>query len=439
MIDKSNSFPVKIPQTEQERILIIGGGFGGLQLVRNLKNAPYQVVMVDRHNYHTFQPLLYQVATGGLEPDSIGTPLRKIFTGQGNFIFRMAEAKLVDPEEKRLYTNIGHIDYDYLVFASGSKTNYFGMVDVQTYAMPMKTIPQAIDLRAMLLENLEKAMYTVTEHEVETLIDIVVVGGGPTGVETAGALAELKMRVLPADYPELDFNRMDIYLVELGPKLLAGMSEKASRKTKQFLEKLGVNIWLNTGLVSFDGKVAKFNNGKEIPTTTLIFSAGVAANTIPGLDHESLHRSGRILVNENLKVKGYDNIYAVGDVAGFSADEGKTFLPMVAPVAIQQGQYLAKLFRKKAKNGFKYKDRGAMATIGKNKAVADLGPFKLTGVAAWFVWMFVHLMSIVGFRNRLLVFINWLWYYIFYRQNIRLIIRPFKREIPEPKEETVKV
>lgn len=431
---------IKIPESKLPRIVIVGGGFGGLELAKHLSGAPFQVVLIDKHNYHTFQPLLYQVATAGLEPSSIAAPFRTIFEDHKYVIFRMASVFEIQAERNNLRTSIGNIHYDHLVLATGSTTNFFGMHDVEQNAMPMKSISQALELRSMMLQNFEKAVSLEGKtDELESLVDIVVVGGGPTGVETAGALAELKKHVLPNDYSEIDFSMMDIYLVELGPRLLAGMSQEASDKTKDFLEKMDVNVWLNTGLVSYDGYRATFNNGKTILTTSLIYAAGVAGCLVDGIDPQVVVRGRRIAIDSQLHVKGYNNIFAIGDVASFIPEGAKAPLPMVAPVAQQMGIYLAKYFKAgQPKNNpvFSYFDKGSMATVGKHKAVVDLKFWKTQGAFAWFVWMFVHLMSLVGFANKIRVFMSWTYSYFSSDKRFRLIIRP---HVKDEKEEALKV
>ncbi len=415
---------VKLPESELPRIVIVGGGFGGLALAKSLANTSYQVVLIDKHNYHTFQPLLYQVATGALEPDSIASPFRSIFEKKKNVFFRLAEVEQIVPEKNSIQTTIGDISYDYLVLCTGSKTNYFNMDGVSKYSMPLKSVPDALDLRSMLLQNLEKALNTEGE-ELESLVDIIVVGGGPTGIETAGALAELKNHVLPDDYAEIDFKRMDIYLLEMGPRLLAGMSEKASEKTKEYLEKLGVIVLLNTGLKSYDGENAVLSNGNTIPTKSLIYTAGVTGNLVNGLPNTSVSK-GRIMVDPYLRVKDHNNIFAIGDIAAIQKNQEMPH-PMVAQVAMQQGKYLAKQFKKKfaSPQPFKYVDLGSMATIGKNKAVVDFAFAKFQGFFAWLMWIFIHIMHLVGFRNRIVVFINWASSYFNSDKRFRLIIRPF--------------
>lgn len=418
-----------IPSSKLKRIVIIGGGFGGINLVKKLNNKGFQIVLLDRNNYHTFQPLLYQVATGGLEPDSIAYPLRKIFQGYKEFVFRMANVEEVNTETNSLRTNIGIITYDYLVFAMGSTNNFFGMKNVENHSMPMKSLAQALDLRSLLLQNMERSLVQTSDNQ--KYLNFVVAGGGPTGVETAGALCELKRHVLPSDYPELNFSRARIILAEAGPSLLAGMSSFASQKALDGLSAMGTEVLLNTAVKDYDGEKVTLSNGSTIETASLVWSAGVRGEPVNGLHPDSVAGNQRILVDKYNRVSGYTNIYAIGDIALMTADENyPKGHPMVAQVAIQQAAHLAKNFvavaNSKELTPFRYKNLGSLATIGRNKAVADFSFIKLKGFIAWLVWMFVHLMTIVGFRNRVIVFINWLWSYISYDRAIRLIIRPFK-------------
>jgi len=422
---------IDISKTEQPRIVIIGGGFAGIEMAKKLQSKNYQVVMLDRHNYHTFQPLLYQVATAGLEPDSIAGPLRKIILNNHHLYFRMATAEKIDTVEQVVHTNIGSISYDYLVIANGSKTNYFGNEDIYQNAFPLKQVPQALDLRSQILQNFEKAVVTRDKEELKRLLTFVIVGGGPTGVELAGALGELKNHVLPKDYPDLDFNQMDIYLVEGLDRLLPAMNDFAGEKATKYLRKFDVNIKTKTMVTSFDGKKVVMNDDTEIISSTLIWAAGVQGNVLDGIPEDAVEKS-RILVNEYNQVDGLKNVFAIGDIAAQKSEKNPKGLPMLAPVAMQQGRHLAKNFKKLARGKkmvpFDYLDKGTMATIGRNKAVVNL-PKNLNfgGFFAWYVWLFVHLLYIIGFRRKIIVFLNWVWNYFTYDRGTRLIIRPFIR------------
>ena len=422
---------LNIPDTNLKRIVIIGCGFGGLQLAKKLAKQAYQVVMLDKHNYHTFQPLLYQVATAGLEPDSIAYPIRRIFKGQKNFYFRLAAAQKVEASQNVLHTNIGPLQYDYLVIATGSTTNYFGLKGVAQKGLPMKNIPEALNLRSLILENFEKAALSHELSDRQRLMNFVIVGAGPTGVELAGALAELKTHVLPNDYPDLDFRQMSIHLIEAMDKVLPPMSDTASKKSLKYLTQLGVQVWTDTKVANYDGKDV-YTDKKTLPASTLIWAAGVKGASIEGLNEQGEMGGGRYLVNEFNQVGSHQNIFAIGDVAAMQASEYPKGHPMLAQVAMQQGQHLAKNFKAWAQNkkpqNFKYKDPGTMATVGRNKAVVDLGTLRFGGFAGWLVWMFVHLMSLVGFKNKAVVLTNWVLSYFSYDKKMRLIIRPFQRQ-----------
>ncbi len=424
---------MNIPQSSYPRVVIIGGGFGGIALAKKLAKKEAQVVLLDKHNYHNFQPLLYQVSTGGLEPDSIAYPIRKVLQGYPNFFFRLAQVQEVKTETKRIKTNIGEIFYDYLVVATGSETNFFGNKGIESKGMAMKTIPQSLNLRSLILENFEQALLTDDLHERDALMNFVIVGGGPTGVELAGALAEIKKGILPKDYPDLDTRRAQINLIQGGDRILPAMSEIASEKAEIFLEKLGVNVWKNIRVTDYDGKKVLTNTKTTFEAETLVWAAGVKAVILKGLDKaQFLTKNHRLKVNEFHQIVGLDDVFAIGDVAQMETEEFPNGHPMMAQPAIQQGRNLGdnlvRLIEGKPMKPFVYKNKGSMATVGRNKAVVDMPKFKFQGVFAWFVWMFVHLYFLIGFRNRVVVFINWVYNYIRFDREARLIIRPFKKQ-----------
>lgn len=422
---------LSVPKTEHPRIVIIGGGFAGLMLAKALKKVKAQVVMLDRNNFHTFQPLLYQVATAGLEPDSIAGPLRKSFEGHFNYIFRMVKVTGVDFEKKEVETKVGNLSYDYLVIANGSVTNYFGKKNFRQKVLPLKRVVHALDVRSHILQTFEQAEFVQDKEKLERMMNMVVVGGGPTGVEVSGALAELKNHILPKDYPDLDFSQMKIHLIEGTGRLLNGMSDVAGENSRKYLEKMGVNIQLNTQLKEYEDGVVSLDSG-DIKSDSVIWAAGVKGNILEGINDTKVIRS-RILVDEFNKVKELENVFAIGDVAMMQTDELPNGLPMLAPVAMQQGKHLAKnfknLFANKPIKKFKYLDKGSMATVGRNKAVVDMpGGLHLKGFFAWLVWMFIHIMYLIGFRNKLITLNNWIWSYFTYDKGTRLIIRTFTGE-----------
>ncbi|MBQ19272.1 MAG: FAD-dependent oxidoreductase [Flavobacteriales bacterium] len=419
-----------LPDSSLPRVVVIGGGFAGISLVKKLKNKPVQIVVLDKNNFHQFQPLLYQVATSGIEPDSIVFPLRKLFNGYKNVFFRMAMVNEIQSESNTIITDIGTVEYDHLVIATGSTTNFFGLQDVQQHSVGMKTIQEALDIRSLILQNLEKAVVTCDDAERNALTNFAIVGGGPAGVETAGAMAEFKKYILPKDYPELDASMMSIYLIEAEDELLNAMSDKSSENALKFLNKLGVDIRLNTSVQSYDGLNIKTDKAVLLQAKTMIWTAGVKGNVPTGINKENIARGNRILVDDYCSIKGYKNIYAVGDIAAIVSDHYPSGHPMVAQVAIQQGKQLANniLLQLQGKEWkkFSYKDKGSLATIGKRKAVADIGKLRFGGYIAWLLWSVVHLLSISGFRNKLLVGLNWAWSYFTYDKGNRLIIRKFR-------------
>ncbi len=423
---------MNIPKSKLPRVVIIGGGFAGVNLAKSLANKAVQVVLLDKHNYHTFQPLLYQVSTAGLEPDSIAYPLRKIIKKHRNSFFRLAEVQHIDTQNKKVTTNIGDLTFDYLVIATGTKTNFFGNKAIEANSMAMKKVPQALNIRSLILQNFEKATIANSAEERRALLNFVIVGGGPTGVELAGAIAELKNHIVPRDYPDLDTTDMEIHLLEGNDRVLPPMSTHASKKAEQFLRKLGVQVHCNTFVKDYDGLAVTTNSDLKLESETLIWAAGVTGAPVEGINAEALiARGNRYKVNRFNQVEGYDSIFALGDIAFMETDAFPNGHPQVAQPAIQQGKLLGKnllkLIQNKPMKPFVYYDKGSMATIGRNKAVVDLKHFKFAGFFAWFVWMFIHLMSLVGFRNRVIVFFNWSYNYINFDKAARLIIRPFKK------------
>ncbi|MFN8305140.1 MAG: NAD(P)/FAD-dependent oxidoreductase [Ferruginibacter sp.] len=419
------------------KLVILGGGFGGLRLAQKLRNKPgFEITLIDRFNYHQFQPLFYQVATAGLDASNISFPLRKVFHKSRNVRFRMAEVKQILPSEKKVVTDAGDFSFDALVIATGADTNFFGNQALSDYAFPMKSTVEALQLRHRLIHNFEDALHVTDPLELQRLMNIVVVGAGPTGVELSGAIADMKRYVLPKDYPELDFSKMKIYLLEGTGKTLAAMSEISSKQSRQYLEKLGVTVLTNTLLKDFDGKTVQLQNGDKIESSLVIWAAGVKGNVPEGISPELIARGNRIKVDRYCRVHGYEDIYAIGDVAYMEEPAYPNGHPQVAPVAMQMADLLVKNFHSvPEKKEFSYYDKGSMATVGRNLAVVDIPIPKVFGTKlhfggffAWMIWMGLHLMQILGVKNRFFVFSNWLYNYMTYDQNLRLIFKQFYRE-----------
>ena len=436
-----------IAKTKAKRVVIVGGGFGGLKLANALRNSGMQVVLVDKNNYHQFPPLIYQVASSGLEPSSISFPFRKIFRKRKNFYFRMAEARSIFPEKKILQTSIGKVEYDYLVLAAGTTTNFFGNKHLEDEAMPMKTLSEAMGLRNALLSNLERSITCATEQERNELQNIVIVGGGATGVEIAGVLSEMKKYVLPADYPDMDSSHLNIFLIEAGGRLLSGMSPKSSEAAEQFLRNMGVNVCLHKKVIDYRDHKVILEDGMEIPTRTFIWVSGVKASPIDNLPSECIGRGGRLKVDAYNRVEGMEDVFAIGDQCIMTADKDyPNGHPQLAQVAIQQGKLLAENLKrmekkkKKALKPFHYRNLGSMATVGRNRAVAEFKKVKTQGWIAWILWLVVHLRSILGVRNRISVMLNWMYNYFTYDQSLRIIVYARKaKEVKEREEREARV
>ncbi len=419
---------VNIPSTDKKRVVIAGCGFAGLTLARKMKKSGYQIVIIDKHNYHQFPPLFYQVASAGLEADSILFPLRKIFQNYKDYYIRKAEVKSVDSSKNQMNTSAGIIDYDFLVLAFGATNSFFGSKEMEEHARGMKTIAEVLDLRNSFLLNLENSLTSKNEEERNMHLNIVIIGAGPSGVEIAGALSEMNKYILPKDYPELKDSRVQIYLVEAAGRVLNVMSSKSSEKAQGFLEDYGVKVMTNTKALGCDEKSVTLSTGEKISTSLIIWTAGIKGNHIDGLAPDSYARNGRIVVDRFNQVKDHENIFALGDIAIMTEEKYPNGHPQVAQVAIQQAELLSENIKRKLANKplkeFKYRDLGTMATVGKNLAVVELPYIHFHGIFAWFVWMFVHLMSIIGVRNRFLIFLNWAWKYITYDQSTRILLRP---------------
>ncbi|THD33385.1 MAG: NAD(P)/FAD-dependent oxidoreductase [Flavobacterium johnsoniae] len=417
----------------QKRIIIVGAGFAGLTLAEDLENTGYEVYLIDRNNYHQFQPLLYQVATARLEPASISFPLRKVFQRSKNVKIRIADVLSVEADKKCLKTSIGDFSYDYLVLAYGCRTNYFGNKDLEHCAFPMKSVPEAIQLRNRILQTFEDAVITKSPEELQYILNFVIVGGGPTGVELAGALAEMKKNILPKDYPDKDFSKLTVYLLEGSPNVLNAMSDDSKKVSRKYLEQLGVIVKTGTVVENYDGRTVRLKNGETIEAKNVIWAAGVTGNQIEGIPETAITRGNRLIVNRFNEIENLKDVFAIGDIAYMTTPKYVNGHPQLAAVANEQAKVLAKNFKLLAKNKplkeYEYHDKGSMATIGKRKAVVDLPSFSFQGRFAWFTWMFVHLMLILSVKNKLTIFVNWAFSYFSNDSTLRVLIKPVTKKV----------
>lgn len=408
------------------QIIVIGGGFAGLQFIQNLKENEFEIMLIDRLNHHQFQPLFYQVATSQIEPSSISFPFRKVLHKRRDIRIRLAEVQSVDTQTQTLSTSIGAFHYDLLVIATGCKTNFFGNDEISKHAYTLKTTHQAITIRNSILENFEKVFHTPDE-KLDELFNIVIVGAGPTGVELSGAFAEIKRDILPKDFWRIDFSRLRILLIEGSDHTLNNMSDLAKKASQKYLTDLGVEVKTGVFVKKYDGQTLELSNGETLKSQNVIWAAGVTGNILPGLSPDVVTPGNRILVDRYNKVQGLENVYAIGDIACMQTPLYPKGHPQVANVAINQGKNLAKNLlaqqRGKALKPYEYRDMGSMATIGRNKAVVDLPFLRFKGYFAWTIWMFLHLMLILSVRNKLIIFINWAWNYFSKNSSLRLILK----------------
>ncbi len=425
-----------IPDTGQKRVVIVGAGFGGLTLARQLSKTDFQIVLIDKNNYHQFPPLFYQVAMAGLEPSSITFPLRKVFQNCKNVFVRVTKVLSVQPEQNTLTTEIGSLRYDYLVLGIGADTNWYGNEQIKSNAIPMKAVSEALFLRNNMFEDYERATIADNYEQRQPYLDIVVVGGGPTGVELAGSLAEMRKHIIAKDYNDLNRDEIDIHLVHGDPRLLNTMSPQASAKAELYLRELGVQLWMDKVVTGYDGQTVTIDDGSTIRTDKVIWAAGITANKLEGIPATAVTRGNRLKVNGFNRLEGSENIFVVGDMAMQIEEKWPNGHPQVAQVALQQAKNLGKNLRRMVKGeapkDFHYRDLGSMATVGRNKAVADLPFVRFQGAFAWFVWLFVHLFAILGAKNKFFVFINWVWNYVSYDQSLRLVIKPWKKPVAAP-------
>lgn len=414
---------------ELQHIVIIGGGFAGLNLAKELDKNKFRVTILDKNNFHSFPPLFYQIASSGLEPSSISFPFRREMRRLKNTNYHFGEVLEIDSKNSTVRTQFETIKYDQLVIASGTTNNFFNQPELKEKVHTLKSTAEAIRLRNEILDRLERACITTDRERRRQLLSFVVVGGGPSGVEVAGALGEMKRYILNKEYPEIDIDDVRVILIEGTDRFLRTMSERASHDAKVYLGHLMIETRLNCMMKSYENNVLHLSTGEEIYCETLIWTAGITGNKINGISDDSITRGNRYIVDSNCKIKGYDNIYALGDIAYLEDESHPNGYPQVAQVAIQQAKHLAKQLNTGADTAFKYVDKGSMATIGRNRAVCDLKFAYLYGRPAWATWMFIHLISILGMRNKVNVLINWVWAYLFYTTSLRLLIRPVKYPI----------
>lgn len=412
-----------------QHIVIIGGGFAGLNLAKELDKNKFRVTILDKNNFHSFPPLFYQIASSGLEPSSISFPFRREMRRLKNTNYHFGEVLEIDSKNSTVRTQFETIKYGQLVIASGTTNNFFNQPELKEKVHTLKSTAEAIRLRNEILDRLERACITTDRERRRQLLSFVVVGGGPSGVEVAGALGEMKRYILNKEYPEIDIDDVRVILIEGTDRFLRTMSERASHDAKVYLGHLMIETRLNCMMKSYENNVLHLSTGEEIYCETLIWTAGITGNKINGISDDSITRGNRYIVGSNCKIKGYDNIYALGDIAYLEDESHPNGYPQVAQVAIQQAKHLAKQLNTGADTAFKYVDKGSMATIGRNRAVCDLKFAYLYGRPAWATWMFIHLISILGMRNKVNVLINWVWAYLFYTTSLRLLIRPVKYPI----------